>query len=108
MSRRRITTDVFTAIADPTRRRLLDRLGRGEVTVLNLARPFAMTLSAVSQHLKQLLAAGLVSVRTEGRQRFYRLNAKPLRSVADWVGQYERFWKEKLGALREHLDKNPT
>src|SRR5262249_17808940 len=99
---------VFVAIADPTRRKLLDRLGRGETTVLHLARPFAMTLSAVSQHLKQLLAAGLVSVRIEGRQRYYRLNAKPLRSVADWVGQYERLWKEKMSALREHLDRHPT
>lgn len=108
MSRRRVPTDVFTAIADPTRRRLLDQLGRGEVTVLNLAQPFEMTLSAVSQHLKQLHAAGLVSVRNEGRQRYYRLNPGPLRSVADWVGQYERFWRDKLGALREHLDKNPT
>jgi len=108
MSRRPIPTDVFTAIADPTRRRLLERLGRGETTVLQLARPFAMTLSAVSQHLKQLLAAGLVSVRSDGRQRYYRLNAKPLRTVADWVGQYERFWKEKLTALREHLEKHPT
>ncbi len=108
MSRRRIPTDVFTAIADPTRRRLLDQLGLGELSVLALAKPFAMTLSAVSQHLKQLHAAGLVSVRNEGRQRYYRLNAKPLRSVADWVGQYERFWRAKLGALGEHLDKNPT
>lgn len=108
MSRRSIPTDVFTAIADPTRRRLLDQLGQGEVSVLSLAQPFDMTLSAVSQHLKQLHAAGLVSVRSEGRQRYYRLNPEPLRLVANWVGQYERFWKDKLGALREHLDKNPT
>lgn len=108
MSRRRVPTDVFTAIADPTRRRLLDQLGRGEVTVQNLAQPFEMTLSAVSQHLKQLHAAGLVSFRNEGRLRYYRLNPEPLQLVAHWIGQYERFWHAKLGALREHLDKNPT
>ena len=108
MSRRRVTTDVFTAIADPTRRGLLDQLSRGEQTVLGLARPFAVTLSAVSQHLKLLRAVGLVSVRKAGRERVYRLNARPLRDVADWVHQYERFWRQKLDALRDHLDENPT
>jgi DNA-binding transcriptional ArsR family regulator len=108
MSRRRATTDVYTAIADPTRRGLLDQLGRGEQTVLGLARPFAMTVSAVSQHLKLLRAVGLVTVRRAGRERVYRLNARPLREVADWVGRYERFWRQKLDALRDHLDRNPT
>jgi DNA-binding transcriptional ArsR family regulator len=108
MSGRSTISDVFTAIADPTRRRLLDRLGRGEMTVLNLAQPFEMSLSAVSQHLKHLLAVGIVTVRSEGRQRFYQLNAEPLKVVADWVGQYERFWTDKLEALRDHLDENPT
>jgi DNA-binding transcriptional ArsR family regulator len=99
---------VFTAIADPTRRELVDRLGRGEMTVLDLARPFDMSVSAVSQHLKHLLAVGIVTVRRDGRQRYYRLDAKPLKAVAEWVGQYEGFWAEKLEALRDHLDKNPT
>jgi DNA-binding transcriptional ArsR family regulator len=108
MSRRPATTDVFTAIADPTRRGLLDQLRRGEQTVLGLARPFAVTLSAVSQHLKLLRAVGLVSVRRAGRERYYRLNARPLHDVADWVGRYERFWRGKLDALRDHLDENPT
>jgi DNA-binding transcriptional ArsR family regulator len=108
VSRRSAVSDVFSVIADPTRRKLLDRLGHGEMTVLNLAQPFDMTLSAVSQHLKHLLAVGIVKVRSEGRQRFYRLNAKPLKAVADWVGPYERFWSNKLEALRDHLDENPT
>src|SRR3954447_22445036 len=108
MSRRRAATDVYTAIADPTRRRLLDQLGRGEQTVLGLARPFAMTLSAVSQHLKRLRDAGLVSVRRAGRERYYRLDPRPLRDVSDWVGRYERFWRQKLAALGDHLDRNPT
>jgi DNA-binding transcriptional ArsR family regulator len=108
VSGRTAISDVFTAIADPTRRQLVDRLGRGEMTVLNLARPFDMSVSAVSQHLKHLLAVGIVRVRKEGRQRYYCLNPKPLKTVADWVGQYERFWTDKLEALREHLDENPT
>lgn len=108
MSRRSSNSDVFSVIADPTRRRLLEQLGRGESTVLNLAGPFAMTLSAVSQHLKHLRAVGLVDVRSEGRLRYYRLNARPLKAVADWIGQYERFWTNKLKALHDHLDENPT
>ena len=108
MSRRRVTTDVFSAIADPTRRGLLDQLSRGEQTVLGLARPFAVTLSAVSQHLKLLRAVGLVSVRRAGRERYYRLNPHPLHEVADWVGRYEHFWRGKLDALRDHLNENPT
>lgn len=108
MSRRQAASDVYTAIADPTRRGLLDQLGRGEQTVLGLARPFAMTLSAVSQHLSLLRSVGLVRVRRAGRERYYSLNARPLREIADWVGRYERFWQKKLDALRDHLDRNPT
>src|SRR5437763_12321245 len=107
MSRRPATTDVFTAIADPTRRGLLDLLGRGEQTVLVLAEHFAMTLSAVSQHLRLLREAGLVSVRKLGRERVYRLNPVPLKAVADWVAFYERFWDEKLDTLGRHLDGDP-
>jgi DNA-binding transcriptional ArsR family regulator len=108
VSGRQAIDDIFAVIADPTRRKLLDRLGRGEMTVINLARPFDMTLSAVSQHLKHMSAVGIVKVRRDGRQRYYRLNARPLKTVADWVGKYERFWNDKLAALREHLDENPT
>jgi DNA-binding transcriptional ArsR family regulator len=108
MSRRQAASDVYSAIADPTRRGLLDQLGQGEQTVLGLARPFAMTLSAISQHLSLLRAVGLVSVRRAGRERYYRLNARPLREVAEWVGRYEPFWRQKLDALRDHLDRNPT
>ncbi len=108
MSRHPATADAFTAIADPTRRRLLDLLAEGERTVLNLAEPFRMTLSAVSQHLKLLRQAGFVKVRKSGRERYYRLDPRPLRQVADWVGPYERFWRDKLEALGDHLDRNPT
>jgi DNA-binding transcriptional ArsR family regulator len=107
MSRRKVTTDVFSAIADPTRRSLLDLLRQGERTVLDLAGAFEVTLSAISQQLRLLREVGLVRVRKVGRERYYRLNAGPLQSVAVWVDFYERFWQDKLDALGEHLQRNP-
>jgi DNA-binding transcriptional ArsR family regulator len=108
MSRRPASADAFAAIADPTRRRLLDSLAAGEQTVLTLAAPFRMTLSAISQHLKLLRDAGLVHVRKSGRERYYRLDPRPLRRVADWIEHYDRFWRKKLDALGDHLERNPT
>jgi DNA-binding transcriptional ArsR family regulator len=107
MSRRSAATDVYLAIADPTRRRLLDLLGQGEQSVMGLAESFDMTLSAISQHLRLLREVGLVSVRPVGRERFYRLSAQALVEVANWVQSYERFWRTKLDALGEHLKRNP-
>jgi DNA-binding transcriptional ArsR family regulator len=98
---------VFVAVADPTRRGLIDLLGRGEQSFTSLAREFGMTLSAVSQHLRVLRQVGLVAVRKSGRERLYRLTPGPLREVADWVGFYERFWREKLDALGQHLKREP-
>ncbi|MBC8102329.1 MAG: helix-turn-helix transcriptional regulator [Cytophagales bacterium] len=97
---------VFQAIADPTRRAILRHLcGADERTPTQIAAPLAMTLSAVSQHLKVLRAAGLVSVRQAGRERWYRLEAHPLREVSDWARTYERFWTEKLDALSSYLEE---
>jgi DNA-binding transcriptional ArsR family regulator len=107
MSRRLAHTDVFSAIADPTRRKLLDLLGHGDQHVNTLAGEFDITLSAVSQHLRLLREAGLVTVQRSGRERWYRLNAKPLQDVADWVAHYARFWRDKLDALGSHLEENP-
>lgn len=101
----RLSHSVFAAVADPTRRQLLDLLARGEQPASNLARPFAMSRPAVSQHLAVLRQAGLVAARRVGRERRYRLRPAPLREVYDWVSHYERFWKEKLKALREYLDR---
>ena len=100
--------DVFAAIADPTRRRLLDLLGQGARPVNRLAQPFAMTRPAISQHLRILRRAGLVDVRRAGRERHYRLRAARLREVYDWAAHYQRFWKEKLESLREYLDRAPS
>jgi len=96
---------VFHAIAEPTRRRLVDLLGRGEQPVNRLAAGFAMTRPAISQHLGVLRRAGLVTLRRVGREHRYRLRAARLREVYDWVVHYERFWKKKLKALGDYLNR---
>lgn len=96
-------SDVFAALADPTRRALLDRLRGGEQPVGELARRFAVSLSAVSQHLAVLRRAGLVRPRRAGRARCYRLEPRPLKTVAAWVRAYEHFWSGKLEAFEAHL-----
>jgi len=97
-------SDVFLAIAHPARRAILDRLRSGEQPVLALAEPFAMTLPGVSQQLRVLRRAGLVSERREGRQRYYRLNPEPLKEVRDWMQMYEKFWTRRLRNLGKYLD----
>ena len=84
----------FAALADPTRRAILARLMGGEVTVTELAEPFAMSLPAVSKHLKVLERAGLIARGREAQWRPCRLEADPLKEVADWVEGYRRFWEE--------------
>ncbi len=95
---------VFQALADPTRRAMLDRLRDGEKSAGELQEPFAMSQPAVSQHLRVLGDAGLVRARREGRRRLFRLRVAPLRDVYDWLARYERFWTEKLDALGEYLN----
>jgi DNA-binding transcriptional ArsR family regulator len=97
--------DVFHAVADPTRRALLDLLAQGEERVNSLAERFAMSRPAISQHLAILLRTRLVRARRVGRERRYRLQPRPLEEIYDWVALYERFWRTKLTALREHLRK---
>jgi len=104
MSRRRATHDVFHAIADPTRREILDLLSRGERTVNSLVAEFRISQPAVSQHLKVLRDVDLVGERRQGRQRIYRLRAGPLKQVADWVTLYRQFWTARLEALGDYLD----
>jgi DNA-binding transcriptional ArsR family regulator len=95
---------LFRAIADPTRREILDTLvAKHEESVMELTKDFDMSLPALSQHLKVLRNAGLIAGRREGRQIFYRLNPAPLYEVARWIHPYERFWKSKLNALDAHL-----
>jgi DNA-binding transcriptional ArsR family regulator len=106
MSRPVASGDIFQAIADPTRRALLDRLSTGEQAVKQLAEPFAMSLPAISQHLQILCEAGLVQMRKAGRQRLYRLNPEPLKQVSDWIAHYDHFWQQKLEALGNYLEED--
>ena len=100
-------SQVFAAISDPTRRELLDLLAEREYAVNDLVSRFEVSQPAVSHHLRILREAGLVKKRQAGRQRLYRLEARPLREVYDWVAHYERFWTERLDALGEHLRRIP-
>ena len=95
--------DVFQAIADPTRRRMLGLLAERERPVMELVDHFDITQPSVSQHLRVLRDVGLVSIRKAGRQRIYQLNSGPIRNVADWVRQFERFWDERLDRLEGYL-----
>jgi DNA-binding transcriptional ArsR family regulator len=98
-------SDVFLAIAHPARRALLDDLRHGEQPVSALAEPHDMTLAAVSQQLRVLRRAGLVTERRDGRQRYYRLNPEPLKAVRDWMRQYDKFWTSRLRKLGKYLDR---
>jgi DNA-binding transcriptional ArsR family regulator len=96
---------LFAALADPTRRAILTRLAKGEATVTELAEPFDMTMPAVSKHLKVLEEAGLI---TRGRDRQFRpsrLEAEPLKEVAEWIQGYREFWDESYDRLDEYLDE---
>jgi DNA-binding transcriptional ArsR family regulator len=93
----------FAALADPTRRAILSRLAAGEATVTQLAEPFRMSLPAVSKHLKVLERAGLVTQGREAQWRPRRLEAAPLKDVADWVEGYRRIWEARLDRLDDYL-----
>ncbi|WP_189047361.1 ArsR/SmtB family transcription factor [Micromonospora sonchi] len=96
-------SEVFAALADPTRRAILARLADGEATVNQIAEPFPISLQAVSKHLKVLERAGLISRGREAQWRPCRLDAEPLREVADWVAGYQRFWEQRYDTLGEYL-----
>jgi DNA-binding transcriptional ArsR family regulator len=104
MSRARASADVFHAIADPTRRAILDRLRGGGIAVAELASGFEMTRPAVSKHLRVLRDARLVREERDGRQRVYRLTPAPLRDLSQWVESYRSFWPANLMSLKRHLE----
>ena len=94
---------VFGALADPTRRAILARLAVGEATVTELAAPFAMSMPAISKHLKVLERAGLITRGRSAQWRPCRLEAAPLADVAEWVQTYRRFWDGSFDRLDDHL-----
>ena len=98
-------SQTLSALADPTRRAILARLGTGEATVTELARPFEMTLPAVSKHLKVLERAGLIARGREAQWRPCRLDAGPLKDVSEWVETYRRHWEERFDRLDEYLEE---
>lgn len=96
-------SELFAALADPTRRAILARLSKGEATVNELAEPFDITLPAISRHLKVLEKAGLIERTREAQYRPCRLQAAPLKDVADWIGYYRQYWEESFDRLDAYL-----
>ena len=96
-------TEIFRALADPTRRSVYERLAAGEMNVSELKAGFAISQPAVSQHLAVLRAAGLVSERRAGRFAYYCANPQALAPVADWIERYRNFWPERVASLRQVL-----
>lgn len=102
-----LTLDVYHAIADPSRRKLLELLSAQERSVQELMPYFDVTLGAISQHLKILLESQLVMRRKEGRFRYYRARPAQLKDVHEWTKQYQQFWESSLDRLGDYLDDQP-
>jgi DNA-binding transcriptional ArsR family regulator len=105
MARAATTTDAFNAIAEPQRRQIMDLLAPGELPVNDLVALLGLGQPQVSKHLKVLREVGLVNVREDGRQRLYRINARVLKPIHDWVSNYRRAWEERFQALDQVLDE---
>ncbi len=95
----------FSALADPTRRAMLARLSSGEASVQELAKPFKMSLPAISKHLKVLERAGLIARGRQAQWRPCRLKARPMKEVVDWLEHYRRFWEESFDRLDAYLQE---
>jgi DNA-binding transcriptional ArsR family regulator len=104
----RVTSAVFDALADPTRRRLLELLAERERSAGELAGEFTVSRPAVSRHLRVLRDAGLVRWREDAQRRIYALRPQPLAELDDWLAGYRRFWSDALDQLERHLDKGET
>lgn len=94
---------VFSALADPTRRAILERLSTGAASVTELAQPFSMSLPAISKHLAVLGDAGLTETEKDGRFRRMHLKSGPLKEAADWLDKYEKFWIKRFDSLEAVL-----
>ncbi|MEQ4483705.1 ArsR/SmtB family transcription factor [Cohnella silvisoli] len=98
--------EIFSVLSDPTRRQIIKQLAQREMTVMKLAEPYAMSLPAISKHLKVLGKSGLVSVRKEGRYRYYYLNPASVDTAQQWLTDLKGFWTSQLSSLERFLDKN--
>ena len=98
-------SSTFAALADPTRRAILAQLALGETSVTELAKPYSMSMPAVSKHLKVLERAGLIVRSREAQSRPCRLQAAPLKEAASWIEEYREFWEASLDRLEEYLGK---
>ena len=96
-------TDTFQALADPTRRALLARLTKGEASVQELAKPFKMSLPAVSKHLKVLEKSGLIIRRSEAQKRLCQLQTKPIQDAVEWLEHHRKLWEDRLDRLDDYL-----
>ena len=105
MARAATTTDPFNAVAEPRRRQILDLLAQGEAPVNDLVARLGLGQPQVSKHLRVLRQVGLVDVRDAGRQRIYRLNARSLKPIHDWVQRYEETWNERFDRLDDVLEE---
>jgi DNA-binding transcriptional ArsR family regulator len=99
-----VPVDTFAVLAEPTRRRILDRLRLADSSVGELVSTLSVAQPAVSKHLKVLREAGLVSCRTAAQQRIYRIEPAPLAALDDWLAPYRQLWTRHLDALERHLD----
>jgi DNA-binding transcriptional ArsR family regulator len=97
----------YAALAEPSRRRILDLLRHRERSVNELVAHLDLSQPGVSKHLKVLRGAGLVEVRADGKQRWYGLRAEPLAEIDEWLEPYRRHWSDRLDALERHLEENP-
>lgn len=96
-------SDVLTAISHPTRRAIIEQLAKGPARFLEVARPFDTALNAVTKHLKSLEKAGLIERRKQGREVLISLRGEPLREVAGWLHEYERFWNKRLDQFEQYF-----
>ncbi|MER2090007.1 MAG: metalloregulator ArsR/SmtB family transcription factor [Sporosarcina sp.] len=99
--------DVFQAIADPTRRKLLEIIAVEELSISTMSSHFTMSRTAVTKHLHILESAGLVNSRKSGREKLYRLETGPLQNLQSWLSFYEQYWDKKLAKLKKVVEANP-
>lgn len=99
---------IFQALADPTRRAILQKVTRREIPVTELAEPFDMSLPAISKHIKVLERAGLVNRRWEGNFAYLRLNGRAMQTADEWISFYKKFWEDKLDSLKNFLEEEKS